>query len=221
MKTLNETTLATVLQPFAAHSPLLAKSALAYLLTNDSGLVLKYEQKKKSETVIGKVQPGQLIVVQPGDGEYHFVKSGNHDIEHAILDEAEALELAASRNNASITSSQQVEDAIKHLVDFNPGLDGAKLTRIGWVNSTNKVRAYLKPEGFGDFQVDKTASWGEMQPGNDNHALIVSDGKSDAYCNIISNLKTDWYVVDDNRTGDDLIAALPHVSEEDLAPALV
>jgi hypothetical protein len=217
MKTLDEARLFQVLDQHAQPSPWLRKKALAYLFRYNGSDAVEYKQEREKEIVQGSVQKNQLVVVQPG-GEFHFVKDGKHDIAAPVATtESDAVQSANLRGGASYTAQSDVDAALETLIKNGANAEDFEL--IGWCDSTNRVRAYIMPNGFGDFQVDKMATWKEMQPGNENHAVVASE--TDAYCNLTDNLRDDWYLEDDESvTGNALIARLTQLTSEDIQSAI-
>ncbi len=200
----------------APTSPWLRKKALAYLFRYTGTTPIRYKQKREEENVQGTIQPDQLVVVQPG-GEYHFVKDGKHEIAQPVATtETDAITAAEKRGGASYTAQTYIDTALSALIDAGAKQEDFDL--IGWCDSTNRVRAYRTPEGIGEFEVDKP-SWGESQPANANHALVTTG--DDAYCNLLSNLRTDWFAEEDGTSGDGLIELLPQLTIDDLKKAVI
>ena len=217
----DENALFDLLSERADSTPTLRTAALDYLLRNNGDREYSYDYEWNGERVVGSVKPGQLLVVEP-TGKYHCVKPGNHDLDGAVLFDLAYVKAVTAQRNAAYTSLYDMVDALDSLLASQNGVsvdtDMRNFDPIGWCESTNPVRAFQLPEDIGEFEVDKTASWGQMQSGNRNHCVVRSP--IGAYITHTENLRTDWFVEEDNANGDALIKRLPRLTFADLAPAI-
>jgi len=188
MRQINESRLlSTVTKTEVIVTRRLRKKVYAFLLRlkKTASGPATYYQKKKEEVVTGMAKPGELIVVQVKNGEFH------QTAEHAYNLTAASI---VPPTGVQFTSPEFVSAAKAKLLQDNPHLTAADLEEIGYAPSTNEVQVILCPESWGEGEVVK--SWGAQPFSSNAHAMVRSempDGKggikSEAYANLISVLR--------------------------------